>query len=33
MTKYHEHLDREWDILGWPKDGDDPPGVDLPASL
>ena len=24
MTEYHEHLDREWDILGWPKDGDDP---------
>ena len=18
MTEYHKHLDREWDILGWP---------------
>ena len=24
MSNYVKHLDREWDAMGWPKEGDDP---------
>lgn len=30
MSKYIEHLDREWDVLGWPKEPLDPDNIHVP---